>query len=179
MIGYRILFRLECCIGLIRLFLVSWTWKKFNLPFGYILKPNLLYLRGELSVGTRFRLHKGARIEIGSSGRLTIGKNVAIGHNFHCIAHSEVRIDDGCLLSSNIYIGDVSHHRTQGKSPNDTDLVLDSVCLGRNVFIGHGVTILPGVKLGDDVVVGAGSVVTKSFVSGSVIAGVPAKIMEK
>jgi len=47
--------------------------------------------------------------------------------------------------------------------------------IGSEVFIGAGVTILPGVEIGDRVVVGAGSVVTKSIESGTVAAGVPAR----
>lgn len=47
--------------------------------------------------------------------------------------------------------------------------------IGSDVFIGARVTILPGVEIGDRVVVGAGSIVTKSTASGTVAAGVPAR----
>lgn len=47
--------------------------------------------------------------------------------------------------------------------------------IGSEVFIGAGVTILPGVEIGDRVVIGAGSVVTRSIPSGTVAAGVPAR----
>ena len=51
----------------------------------------------------------------------------------------------------------------------------EPIRIGRRCWIGTNVVILPGVQLGDDIVVGAGAVVTKSFPSGSVVAGVPAK----
>lgn len=54
-----------------------------------------------------------------------------------------------------------------------------SIKIGRNCWIGGNVTILPGVILGDNVTVGANSVVTKSFPSNVVIAGVPAKIIRE
>jgi acetyltransferase-like isoleucine patch superfamily enzyme len=50
--------------------------------------------------------------------------------------------------------------------------------IGNNVFIGNHCIILPGVKIGDNVVIGAGSVVTKSIPSNSVCAGVPAKVLK-
>lgn len=49
------------------------------------------------------------------------------------------------------------------------------ITIGSDVFIGAGVTILPGVSLGDRVVVGAASVVTKDVPAGTVVAGVPAR----
>jgi maltose O-acetyltransferase len=51
------------------------------------------------------------------------------------------------------------------------------ITIGNNVWISANATICPGITLGDNVVVGAGAVVNKSFPSNVVIAGVPAKII--
>lgn len=51
------------------------------------------------------------------------------------------------------------------------------IILGNNVFLGNNVIILSGVKIGDNCVVGAGAVVTKSIPANSVIAGVPARVL--
>lgn len=49
--------------------------------------------------------------------------------------------------------------------------------IGNNVYIGNYALILPGVSIGDDVIVGAGAVVTKSIPAGSIVGGNPAKII--
>jgi acetyltransferase-like isoleucine patch superfamily enzyme len=51
--------------------------------------------------------------------------------------------------------------------------------IGNNVFIGVNSIIMPGVKIEDNVIVGAGSIVTKSIPSGVIVAGTPAKIIGK
>jgi acetyltransferase-like isoleucine patch superfamily enzyme len=56
-------------------------------------------------------------------------------------------------------------------------VVAEPIRIGRNCWIGVNAVILPGVQLGDRVIVGAGSVVTKSIPSNCVIAGVPARTL--
>ncbi|MDX8047128.1 acyltransferase [Gracilibacillus sp. S3-1-1] len=53
--------------------------------------------------------------------------------------------------------------------------ILGKITIGNNVFIGFNSIILPGVEIGDNTVIAAGSVVTKSFTGNSIIGGVPAK----
>lgn len=55
---------------------------------------------------------------------------------------------------------------------------LGLVEIGNNVFVGAGSIVLPGVKIGNNVVIAAGSVVTKSIPNDSVVAGVPARIIK-
>jgi acetyltransferase-like isoleucine patch superfamily enzyme len=59
----------------------------------------------------------------------------------------------------------------------DLDIVAPIV-VGNNVFIGLNAIVLPGVTIGDDCVIGAGSVVTKDIPSGTVAAGVPARAIK-
>lgn len=56
--------------------------------------------------------------------------------------------------------------------------IVSPICIGRNVFIGVGVIIMPGVEIGNNTVIGAGAVVTKSFDDNCIIAGVPARIIK-
>lgn len=55
----------------------------------------------------------------------------------------------------------------------------DPIIINQNVWIGANSVILPGVEIGSDSIIGAGSVVTKSFGKNSIIAGNPAKLIKK
>lgn len=96
----------------------------------------------------------------------------------------------GCYVQgiNKIYIGDntifapgikiiSANHDTKDLSKHDK--TTDPIIIGKNCWIGVNAVILPGVQLGDNVVVAAGSVVSKSFPSDVIIGGVPAKIIKK
>lgn len=169
---YYIIFRFECFLGLVRMIIIN----NFRLKIGYILRPNKILVRGRLNVENRVRIQKYARIEIGLNGKLTLDQDCSIGHNFHCIAHADMLIGSGTLISGNVFIGDLEHGYETGKSPSATSVTIKGITIGRNCFIGTGSVILPGTQLGDDCVVAAGAVVKGYFPDGSLIAGVPGKI---
>lgn len=94
----------------------------------------------------------------------------------------KIQIGDGTLIASKVFISDHSHGKTHcidNRIPYDRPLVSKPVSIGNNCWIGDGACVLYGVTLGDNVIVGANSVVTHSFPSNSVIAGCPAKIIRQ
>lgn len=115
--------------------------------------------------------------------RLIIGNHVRIEDNCHIGCVECVEIGDGTLIASKVFISDHSHGNVDQSdidvAPLSRTLVSMPVKIGRNVWIGDGVCILPGVELGDNVVVGANAVVTHSFPTNAVIAGCPAKLIRK
>lgn len=113
------------------------------------------------------------------SPKVHIGSGVRIGYNVMITAIDRVTIGDGCLLSGDVFISDHSHgHDFEKGSPVLQPLVPGgAVVIGKNCFIGIRAVIMPGVTLGDGCVVGANTVVTKSFPAGAVIAGTPARLI--
>jgi acetyltransferase-like isoleucine patch superfamily enzyme len=85
-----------------------------------------------------------------------------------------LHIGSGTIWAYNVCIQTADH--VPGRLSNYKKA---SVKIGRNCWLGNGVVITAGVELGDHVVVGANSVVTKSFPSNVVIAGVPAKVIRQ
>lgn len=112
------------------------------------------------------------------------GFNIEIGDNFY--ANVNLVILDGAkvTIGDNVFIAPNTGIYTAGH-PLEKDLrnqgleYAKPVHIGNNVWIGAGVSIMPGVTIGDDTVIGAGSVVTRSIPSGVVAVGNPCKVLKK
>ena len=106
---------------------------------------------------------------------LVIGENVFI--NFGCIIDESfcwlIEIGNDVTLAPNVHI--LAHDASTKKELGYTKL--GGVKIGDNVFIGAGTIILPGVKIGNRVVIGAGSVITKNVQDNSLVVGNPAVVI--
>lgn len=108
------------------------------------------------------------------------GYNIRLGAgvflNFNCVILdvAEVSIGDGTLIGPAVQIYAADHLRDPATRRTGLELGRP-VSIGRNVWIGGGALILPGVRIGDDAVVGAGSVVTRDVAPGARMRGNPAR----
>lgn len=104
---------------------------------------------------------------------LTLGQGVSIGEASRIVCHAPIIIGDNFLAAAGLYIDSGSHDintLTPSSSP---------ITIGNYVWCGMRVTICSGVSIGENVVIGAGSVVTKLLPSGYLAVGAPAKQVRK
>lgn len=102
-----------------------------------------------------------------------IGKGVFI--NFGCtfLDIGGINIEDDVLIGPNVKIVSEEHPH----APNQRkDLIVKTVTIRRNAWIGAGAVILPGVTVGENSIVGAGSIVKHDVPANTIVAGVPSKI---
>ena len=120
----------------------------------------------------------------GQMGEIKIGNHCDFGAFNHITAINKIVIGDNLLTGKWVTITDNSHGDTTyemmqihpSKRPN---ISKGPVVIGKNVWIGEKATILPGVTIGDGAVIAAGAVVSKNVPAYSVVAGIPAHIINK
>lgn len=123
--------------------------------------------------GSNVNIEKGAHF----SHEVSLGDNSGIGINAQIAPH--VTIGNDVMMGPECMIYTTNHgmERTDIPMWRQSSSKPEPVIIGNDVWIGSRVIILPGVHIGDGCVIGAGSVVTKSFEPYSVIAGNPAKLI--
>ena len=109
---------------------------------------------------------------------IEVGKNFFANYNCTILDVGKVRIGDNCQLAPNVAIYTAGHPLHPDSRNSAYEYGID-VTIGDNCWIGGNVVICPGVHIGDNVVIGAGSVVTKDIPDWSVAAGNPCRVIRK
>lgn len=138
---------------------------KENVNFGVVNAPSFLNTYGYIEART-------------SSSRIDFGNNIRINNAVAIISEKQITIKDNVIIGYSCTIMDSNFHDLTFNKRHETDPNPQEVIIEENVFIGNNVTILKGVVIGENCVVGAGSIVTKSFPANLVIGGNPAKIIK-
>ena len=124
----------------------------------------------------------GPKIEIEPPFRCDYGTNIILGNNFYAnfgvviLDCALVTIGDDVLLAPGVQIYS-AHHPLDPQTRLTLAELASPVTIGNNVWIGGNAIILPGVSIGDNSVIGAGSVVTKNIPAGVVAVGNPCRVL--
>ena len=116
--------------------------------------------------------------------KITIGDDCSIGEFCHITAINNISIGNGLLTGRFVYIGDNNHGDLSWENsfvqPAKRKLKSKGeIVIGNNVWIGDKTTILGGLTIGDNVIIGANSVVNHDIPSNSIAVGAPAKIIKQ
>jgi acetyltransferase-like isoleucine patch superfamily enzyme len=105
---------------------------------------------------------------------LTLGRGVFINLGCRFQDTGGITIGDGTLIGHGSTLTTLDHAIDPALR---ADMVPSPIVIGRDVWLGAAVTVIPGVTIGDGAIVGAGAVVTKDVPSNAIVAGVPAKLI--
>ena len=105
-----------------------------------------------------------------------LGSNVYANFNLTLVDDGHIYIGDKTMIAPNVTITTATHPVLPALREHGIQYNVD-VHIGKNVWIGAGVIILPGVTIGDNAVIGAGAVVTRDIPANVVAFGVPCRVM--
>jgi len=174
----------------------------FRVPYGLMSRFRIMLFRFfGMKLGRRNRFESGrirriAQIQMGdlnhfsegwylwpedgtfNGSRIVLGSNNYFNRNLMIDACNKIEIGSNNLFGPDVYITDSNHRFGPALNPHHLPMQKGTVKIGNCCWVGAKVVILKDVELGDFCVVAAGAVVTKSFPSGSVVGGVPAKLLK-
>ncbi|ORX41865.1 isoleucine patch [Piromyces finnis] len=125
-------------------------------------------------VDSSFRLFPPFNTDNGLN--IHIGKNVFINSGCKFQDQGGIYIDDNVLIGHNVVLATLNHEEDPRHRQN---LIPKPIHIKSGVWIGSNATILQGVTIGENAIIGAASVVTRDVSPNSVVAGVPAKFIRK
>ena len=141
---------------------------------------------GRIRVGDNVRV--GGRntwvvgFKVSRDAALTIGDRVSVNFQTTISVATTVTIGDDTMIAGNVQIYDnISHPLSPSRRRRYESFNLDEaapIIIGNNVWIGNGASIMRGVTIGDNSVVAAGSIVTRSVPPNVLVAGIPAQVIK-
>lgn len=142
---------------------------------GTIVEPRTQIINSaNVRIGKGCLLKEGIYIRAGTEGKITIGDRGGLNSFCRLFGHGSIEIGEDTQIGPGTLITTTVHDYQA-----NLETSFKRVVIGKGVWIGANVTILPGVEIGDYAVISAGSVVARNIARRSVAGGVPARIIIK
>ena len=152
-----------------------------------IIERPLFWTPEWIALGNDCHIWSGCRIEgVSKHGaqrflpHIVFGDNVGIQQNCHITAASTLFIGSNVNVLCGVVITDIDHgHNALNVNFANQPLIVCETYIGDNCFIGAGAKILAGTRLGANCIVGANAVVRGNYPPGTMVAGIPARIIKQ
>ena len=108
----------------------------------------------------------------------SVGRNFYTNHNVTILDCAKVTFGDNVFIAPNCVFSTAGHAIDSEQRSRGLEIALP-ITVGDNVWIGANVSVLPGVTIGSNTIIGAGSVVNKDIPEGVIAVGNPCKVMRK
>ena len=131
-----------------------------------------------IKLGKRCRLGMEVELRTVEAGQIQIGEDTRLNRGCTLTSYAQIRIDDFTIIGEFVSIRDANHGLKRGEPMRYQPHTCEPILIGRDVWIGRGSCILPGVTIGEGAVIGANSVVTRDIPDFAIAAGVPAKVIK-
>jgi acetyltransferase-like isoleucine patch superfamily enzyme len=134
--------------------------------------------KGEFVIGRNVSFHAKpfpSSISINKEAKLWVGDNVFFNYGLDIGCTQSIRIGSNTIIGPMVNIMDTNFHPVDMEdSSHSEDIVISD-----NVWIGRGVLILPGVTIGQNAVIAAGSIVTRDIPANVMVGGTPARVIRE
>ncbi|KIS02818.1 DapH/DapD/GlmU-related protein [Paucilactobacillus wasatchensis] len=112
-------------------------------------------------------------MQIDCANTVKLGKNVYANHSLTMMSLGSITIDDGVMMGPGVGLFTVNH------DPKNIRIVkTGAIHIKKNAWLGARVSVLPGVTIGENAIIGTGAVVTKDIPANSIAVGTPAKVIK-
>lgn len=143
---------------------------------GEFTKRNEIIKKLFSGIGENFTIEQPFHCDYGYF--ITIGDNFYANYNLTILDTAKVTIGNNVFLGPSVNLYPATHPLDVERRNKNLEKGVP-ITIGNNVWIGGNTTILPGVSIGDNTVIGAGSVVTKNIPSNVLAVGNPCKVIKK
>ncbi|UGY94842.1 acyltransferase [Streptomyces gobiensis] len=158
------------------------TGTRLAFPQGTVFGTPWMELGDHCVIGAEVTLTAGMMpdLDLGPDTILRLGDGVVLGRGSHLIADTQVTIGDDVFCGPYCYVTSTNHSYDDPHAPVGKQWPRTApVEIGAGSWLGHGAVVLPGARLGRNVVVAAGSVVRGEVPDHAVVAGAPAKVVRR
>jgi len=135
---------------------------------------------GAVKLGNKVRIYRDTIMETGENGYITIGEQTSIHPRCQFNAYlAPIEIGDNVMIAANCAFYS-SDHSIDPETPIYKQAITTkgAISIGNEAWLGTGVIVLCGVRIGEGAVIGAGSVVTKNIPDGAIAVGNPARVVK-